>query len=353
MNETAFRELISGEKRGVSATLLRSLLSFCSVYYRSAVGARNSLYNRGVLSARRAAVPVVSVGNITTGGTGKTPFVAHLCRWFRERDVHVVLLSRGYRALDAAYNDEKLVLDQLCPDVPHLQDADRVKSARIACDEHGAQVLVLDDGFQHRRLARNLDVVLIDAVAPWGYGYLLPRGLLREPVAALRRADLIVLTRADQVASQRKQQILDRIARIRGDSDVAEVAFVPQRLRNSEGQSAGLDSLAGQRVAAFCGIGNPAAFQATLEKAGFIVEQDDLQVFADHHHYTAVELASIGERAVESRCAAILTTQKDLVKINRADLNGCPLWAVEIGTDVLAGEELLERVLSKIAERIS
>src|SRR4029077_18396307 len=116
--------------------------------------------------------------NLTTGGTGKTPFAAHLARWFREQNVRVAFLSRGYGAAPGDVNDEALVLDRLCPDVPHLQNRDRVEGARIACEEFESQLLILDDGFQHRRLARDLDIVLIDALNPWGYGHLLPRGML-------------------------------------------------------------------------------------------------------------------------------------------------------------------------------
>src|SRR4029079_10034726 len=124
-------------------------------------------------------------------------------------------------------NDEALVLEQLCPDVPHLQNPDRVASARVAREELDSQLLILDDAFQHRRLARDLDIVLIDALNPWGYGHLLPRGLLREPLSSLRRADLVVLTSADQCTPHARQSIIDRIASIRGQNQVVEVAYQP------------------------------------------------------------------------------------------------------------------------------
>src|SRR5262245_12493692 len=153
---------------------------------------RNWLYDRGWKRTHRAAVPVVSVGNLTVGGTGKTPCVEFVARWFRERDRRVAILSRGYGSTGGA-NDEAMVLEENLPDVPHLQGADRVALAAAAVEELESEVLVLDDGFQHRRLARDLDLVLVDATNPWGHGAVLPRGLLREPASGLRRAGAVLL----------------------------------------------------------------------------------------------------------------------------------------------------------------
>ncbi|MCA9071397.1 MAG: tetraacyldisaccharide 4'-kinase, partial [Planctomycetaceae bacterium] len=159
MNEAEFRALVSGAKRGVGAALLRAGLRGLSFGYLAGISVRNRLFDWGLKSVHNAEVPVVSVGNITTGGTGKTPMVAFLVNWFREQGVTPAILSRGYRAVDGGANDEKLVLDQLCPGVLHLQDPDRVASAQKAVKEYQGQVLVLDDGFQHRRLGRSLDLV--------------------------------------------------------------------------------------------------------------------------------------------------------------------------------------------------
>src|SRR5262249_10280904 len=155
---------------------------------------------------RRASVPVVSVGNLTLGGTGKTPCVEYVARFYRERDKRVAILSRGYGA-EEGHNDEALVLEANLTDVPHLQAADREALAAVALEELESEVLVLDDGFQHRRLARDLDLVLIDATNPWGHGYLFPRGLLREPVSGLRRADAVILTRCDQASDKDRGRI--------------------------------------------------------------------------------------------------------------------------------------------------
>src|SRR5205823_12595962 len=154
-----------------------------------------------------AAVPVVSVGNLTAGGTGKTPCVEYVARVYRQWEVRVAVLSRGYGS-HGGLNDEALVLEENLPDVPHLQGADRAALAAAAVEELESEVLVLDDGFQHRRLARDLDLVLLDATNPWGHGYLLPRGLLRESPKGLKRDGVVMLTRCDQVSG-------DEVIRIR------------------------------------------------------------------------------------------------------------------------------------------
>jgi tetraacyldisaccharide 4'-kinase len=206
-----YQELIRGSRRGVFANAARLGLQTVAFFYAAGVQLRNRGFDWGLLPIHRANVPVVSIGNLTAGGTGKTPMVAAVADWFTSRNMLPVILSRGYRALEDSLNDEKLVLDQLCPHVPHLQSPDRLKSAREASAHLGAQVLILDDGYQHRRLARDLDIVLIDALDPWGAGHLLPRGLLREPKSALQRADLVVLTRADQCAPGEKARLLNEI----------------------------------------------------------------------------------------------------------------------------------------------
>ncbi|HUG89945.1 MAG TPA: tetraacyldisaccharide 4'-kinase, partial [Planctomycetaceae bacterium] len=208
--------------------------------------------------------------------------------------------------------------------------------------------LILDDGFQHRRLARDLDIVLIDCLNPWGYGYLLPRGLLREPLAALQRADLILLTRADLCPAGEKRRIRQRVAAIRGRDECVEVEFRPTGLVNAEGETVPLEVLGGRSVAAFCGIGNPDGFRRTLQQQGCSLGTDGLRVFPDHHHYTTDDLDRLG-RAAEAGCAgALVTTLKDLVKINQTDLRGVSLWAVTLGTEVTVGAELLARSLEPI-----
>lgn len=346
MDEARFRALISGTRRGLVPAILRGGLRLLSFGYGLGARYRNCQFDRGTRPAVKAALPVISIGNLTTGGTGKTPLAAFVARWFRNHNVRVCFLSRGYRAQAGGQNDEALVLEQLCPDVPHLQGADRVQLARIAHEELDSQLLILDDGFQHRQLSRDLDIVLIDALNPWGYGALLPRGLLREPVAGLRRAHLAILTRCNQASPETVRAIRQQVEQLAPRLPIIETGFVPECLVNSRGETLEFRELQGKPVAAFCGIGNPDGFRQTLEQAGF--RPQGLREFADHHHYTRADIEMLIKFATGAKAQALLTTQKDLVKIASPDLQGVPVWAVQIGTRILAGESLLDQQLSRV-----
>jgi tetraacyldisaccharide 4'-kinase len=345
--QSAYHELIRGSKQGVFAGAARFGLQTAALFYAAAVQLRSAGYDSGLLPTHRADVPVVSIGNLTAGGTGKTPMVAAVADWFTSRGLRPVILSRGYRSLQNSINDEKLVLDQLCPNVPHLQSPDRVKSARKACEAHGAQVLILDDGFQHRRLARELDIVLVDALDPWGAGHLLPRGLLREPKSALARADLVVLTRADQCAPEKKERLVEEIHRASRARPLIEAYFQPAGLTNAAGEKAPTASIAGS-VAAFCGIGNPEGFRATLRSAGVETRLVGFRTFVDHYHYTTNDLADLAHWAKSLGANALITTQKDLVKIPQTELAGSPLWALTIRAQITSGNDLLHGLLQRL-----
>lgn len=354
MDEASLHNLMSGRRRDVGARLLRGALGVASYGYGVAVTLRNYAYDRGWLSVQHANVPVISLGNITTGGTGKTPLAAWLANWLVEQGYRPGILSRGYRSLHAepgslesAGNDEKRVLDRLCPGVPHLQQRDRVQSSKRLVDEFSCDVLLLDDGFQHRRLARDLDLVLIDALQPWGFRHLLPRGLLRESLAGLRRAGLVIVTRANQVADTDRRQLQDELRRIRDHAECVEVAFRPQRLLGLDGSIRDLNSMARQKGHAFCGIGNPEGFRQTLAT---IQIDFDLRAFPDHHHYTAEDLAGLAANAHDARVDLVLTTLKDLVKIPPTAWTGPPLYAVDIGVEFLSGEEVLTDRLRKLLQ---
>ena len=176
VDERWFLDVISGRQHGLLAAVTRWGLSMLTPCYRAGVSIRNQLFDLGWKRVHHVDVQVISVGNLTTGGTGKTPMVAWLAEWFRSQGKQPCIVSRGYRSLDEGGNDERRVLEQLCPNVPHEQNRDRVVAARRAIETHKSDVLILDDGFQHRRLSRDVDIVLIDALNPWGYGRLLPRG---------------------------------------------------------------------------------------------------------------------------------------------------------------------------------
>jgi len=292
-------------------------------------------------------VPVVSVGNLTLGGTGKTPMVEWMVRWFRRHGMRVTVVSRGYGAEGGSANDEALELQQKLPGVPHVQNPDRVEAARMAIAKFGCQVVVLDDAFQHRRIARDLDVVLLDALEPFGFGHVFPRGTLREPVTGLRRADVVVLTRSEMLEPASREAIRQQVAQVAPGADWAEANHGPQSLRNAAGRLEPTESLAGKAVAAFCGVGNPEGFRHTLRMCGYRVIA--FREFADHYRYTRADVDSLVTWADGLEVEAVLCTDKDLVKLGIDQLGRQPLWAVTIALGFLTGQPELESRLAALA----
>lgn len=341
-------EIVSGKRRGLAAHGLRAFLLFASGCYALVMIIRNWLYNIGMLRQQRVNVPVVVVGNLTVGGTGKTPVVEWVARYFRQHDCRVTLLSRGYQATEGP-NDEAMLLEANLPDVPHLQGRDRVASAHTAIEELESELLLLDDGFQHRRLARDLDIVLIDATRPWGYGYCLPRGMLREPLSGLRRAGLVLVTRTDQVESEQIDLIEKRIRAIAGNCPIVRCSHVPVCLQNSE-EELPISSLQGQRVAAFCGIGNAESFYQMLRS----LHADVLatRTFPDHHAYTRADVDELAGWATSLHEGTwLLTTQKDWVKLRCNTLGNKSLWSLRIGIEIMQGLEQLEHCLQTVISK--
>lgn len=338
-----YHSLVRGEARGLGAALVRGGLWVVSVPYGIAVRLRNRLYDWNWLARHRARVPVISVGNLTLGGTGKTPCVEWIARYFRQRAVRVAILSRGYGSREGR-NDEAFVLEENLPDVPHLQHPDRVALAETAVTELESEVLILDDGFQHRRLHRNLDIVLIDATNPWGHGRLFPAGLLREPASSLHRAGMILLTRCDLVRRDGLRKLGERVKRLAPGVPVAETRHRLACFVNSAGATRSLEELSGSAAAAFCGIGNPDAFRQSLAKLGTNVVA--FRTFADHRDYTREDVEDLRAWARGQREGTVLfTTQKDLVKLRVARLGERELWALRIELEVGAGQEALEQRL--------
>ncbi len=324
--EESFYTLVSGRRRGIGPSLLRGLLRIASVPYGWGAGVRNRLFDWGWKPSERVTVPVVSVGNLTLGGTGKTPCVAEHGR-----------------------NDEALVLEKDLPGVPHLQVADRVALAKTAVEELESEVLVLDDGFQHRRLARDLDVVLVDATEPWGLGYLFPRGLLRESPRGLNRAGVVMLTRCDQVAEETRARLRQEVSRLAPQAPLVETKHGPVELVGNGQQTESLALLSARPVAAFCGIGNPDAFRRTLTDQGAAVCA--FRTFPDHHLYSRADVDDLRHWAREQPTdCVVVTTQKDLVKLRLSDLAGRPLWALRIRLQALAegGTAALDQQLRSI-----
>lgn len=351
-DEQFWLQVISGERRGFASGLLRCLLWLLTPPYRLIIQLRNLAYDNGWKQSVTAPLRIISIGNLTTGGTGKSPLVIWLAEQLRARGRRVCVLSRGYKGSAAGENDESLELADRLPDVPQLVNPDRAASAHIASEELEMEAGLLDDGFQHRQLRRDLDLVLIDATEPFGFGYLLPRGLLREPRGSLRRADRVVITRANQISAERLSALRKELERFCPADRIAICAMVPRQLRQADGRHFPLDLVAGKKLFAFCGLGNPAAFFRTAEPLGQSLVGS--QAFPDHHPYTPDDLNQIAEAGRHCGAEALLCSHKDLVKLGRNQLGALPLYALLIEVQFLAGEpELLaavDAVLSQTAD---
>ncbi len=302
---------------------------------------------------------VICVGNVTTGGTGKTPLVAWVYKTivsnsrFQISDSQCAILTRGYKAAEDSgretqgHSDEISVLAESCPGAKVIVNPDRVAGAAEALTEFGAKVLIMDDGFQHRRLARDLDIVTIDATQPFGYGKMLPAGLLREPVASLRRAQAAVMTRCDQIAQPDLDELERKLRSIHPKIVVARSIHAPVCVRSADQDCMDIEQLRGKKVFAFCGIGNPEAFQSTVRGMG--CELVGAKVYDDHHHYTDGDIADIRSQAERLGADLILTTQKDWTKVSRlaAASKSIPLAYLVIEIKFLAGENQLTALIEE------
>jgi tetraacyldisaccharide 4'-kinase len=338
-----FHAIVRGERRGPLAVAARLGLWAASGPYRLGVWWRNRGYDRGRRPVVRAGVPVVSVGNLTLGGTGKTPCVEFVAGFYRDRGLQAAILSRGYGAA-AGPNDEALVLEENLPDVPHLQDPDRAAAATRAVEELESEVLVLDDGFQHRRLHRDLDVVLIDATLPPHRDRMFPRGTLREPEGSLARAAVVLLTRCDQAPDADATR--DRLTARYPHLTVATSEHRPTELLGGATPEP-VETLRGRRVAGFAGIGNPPAFLQTLRDLGATVV--GFRSYPDHHRYTRADVDDL--RAWASGMfddLVMVTTQKDWVKLRLPDLAGRPLRAVRVGIAFRDGRDAFVAALANV-----
>jgi len=354
LDQNQFSEIVSGRRRDAKARIARTLLRMASLGYRLVVHIRNVLYDHRILRTHRVNAPVLCIGNLTTGGTGKTPLVAWLCQTTRrksqiaDQNRQVAILTRGYKTRSGEASDEPALLAEQCPDVPVVVNPDRVAGAAEAIQAHGAQTLVMDDGFQHRRLARDLDIIAIDATVPFGYGRLLPAGLLREPISGLKRAHAVVLTRCDQVSEEALAQTEAQIRRINPELVIARSIHAPTAIRTTGGAEPPLAQMKGKRVFAFCGIGNPQAFFRTIERLGAILT--GTRAFDDHHRYTAEELVALHGEAHRRQASLVLTTQKDWTKVVQAGVpeGDPPLACLTINLKITTGEEMLTSLIDRV-----
>ncbi|MEC8555535.1 MAG: tetraacyldisaccharide 4'-kinase [Planctomycetota bacterium] len=348
-----FRKLITTPKPNPTEFGLRGLLRLLCPLYWIAAKLKNVAYDRGWKTAHPTPLPTISVGNLSVGGTGKSPVVAWIARELRQQGLRVAILSRGYGQLDDGRNDEALELELALPDVPHLQNPDRCQAAELAAEELEMQAIVLDDAFQHRRIERHIDIVLVDATDPPAAQSVLPRGLYREPLSSLARADLVLLTRSDQVSDEALKRWQKKIAR-HCEAPILHAKHGPQELQQvgrgaqSIFDSAGDSTLRGKKVLAFCGIGNPGAFFQTLKGLG--VELVDTRVWPDHHAYEADDIQALAQWVQEhSDAEEVICTVKDWVKVQTSQLAGKDLIALSIQLQLSQeDQQLLRKMLSKL-----
>ena len=364
--ETFVLEVILEERQDKRAAVARIVLLLLSGVFRVAIKLRRILYDARILRDSTLGVQVIAVGNLTVGGTGKTPVVEKFARELQNQGRTVAILSRGYRSkpppltrrlvnklllrddftpprivsdgksllLDSeTAGDEPYMLASNLKDVVVLVDKDRVKSGRYAIEKFGCDTLLLDDGFQYWKLAgRRRDIVLIDCQAPFGNERLLPRGTLREPPSHLARASTIFITKSDgQTEALRK-----RIAKYNPTAGIIECIHQPLYFEDVfTGEQQGLELLKGRRVASLSGIAQPESFEKSLARLG--AELVYAKRFADHHRFTQQEVLNVINRSKKRQAEMILTTQKDAVRFPKIDRRDLPIYFMRVEIKILTG----------------
>ena len=334
-----------------------------SALFGAAVKARSAGYRNGLLKTHRVSAPVISVGNITVGGTGKTPLVQWLARRLADGGRRVCIITRGYGRENpnqrvvvtdgekilcdiARSGDEAMMLAwSLLGRAVVVCEADRVSAAQWASEAFKSDALILDDGFQHRRLARDLDIVTIDATNPFGNGRLLPAGILREPVKSLSRADCVVLTRVSDEASP---ELIDRIRKVTS-APILQSRTVIRQIRSLDlTDGAHETEQLSQPLAAFCAVGNAQAFFEQLRKAGLEIAHQ--AAFRDHHKYSQSDVDRLTQQATTNGAEVLITTAKDAVKLQslRFDL---PCYVAEIEVEISEPATLLALIEQAITRK--
>lgn len=355
----SIHELLSGRRRGIWPTALRGLLSAAEPFFRGAVAMRNWCYDRGVFRSNRIQAPVISVGNITAGGTGKTPVVRWLASRLRGLGFHPAILMRGYMRVGGVSDEEDLLratLSDAPPVIVHARPDRAAGAAEVLQGHPETDIFILDDGFQHRRLHRDFDLVLIDATAPFGYGHLHPRGLLREPTSALKRADAFVLTRSDLIDEAHRSVLEETLRGMNHLAPVYRTRHVLTGLRSASLSAAAspdlpIEALARHPFYAVAGIANPAALHRQLSAFGDRYRGH--RWYADHHEYTAGDIDHIRSEAKAAGADIIIATEKDWRKLRRfanATEPGARIHRLELSVHFLPpGEDgLLELIRTRL-----
>ena len=341
-------------------------LSALSVAYRAALAMRAQAYRWGLLRTGRLPCPVVSVGNLTLGGSGKTPTVELAVRTLQELGAFPAVVSRGYgRATRGVYvvadrdgvrvdtrraGDEPVLLAERLPGVPVVVGENRHEAGRMAVERCGATALVLDDGFQHRTLAKDLEILVVQGRAPWGNARVFPRGMLREPLSALARAHLVVVTNpagAEPVAA-----VTATVRRFNPSAAVLAARYqVEDAIETQSGRRLPVSELAGRRLIAFAGLGSPQGFADTLDAAA--VRTVGFVEFPDHHWFTERDLSELARDARAAGAQGLITTEKDWVRVRELPPSPLPLWVLPVRLVIESGLELWQRRLAGVLAHAS
>lgn len=361
-------DVILERRAGKRAGILRWLLLAISFLYRGIVRLRLYLFRKHIMRRHQLGCPVISIGNLTVGGTGKTPVVEKLARDLTERGRRIAILSRGYKSvrrrqpgkkqaivrvvseggallLDSkTAGDEPFMLAKNLRGVAVVVEKNRVACGRHAVTELGSDLLILDDGLQYLKLHRRFDLVLIDREAPFGNEHLLPRGTLREPPENLRRATHILITKCD---GSDISALLERIRKYNRTAPILECRHRPVELQDfATGDIIPLEKLQGLRAGALSAIASPESFEAGLQRLG--VELELTQSFADHHRYSRREMERFLKRCERRGVSCILTTEKDAVRMPRLFQQSIPIYYLRIEIEIIRGIEHWNRMLDQL-----
>jgi len=331
--------LVTGRRKGPAAGIARAALGAMSLLYGGALRLRAAAFALGLRRRHRLHGAVIGVGNLTLGGTGKTPMVELLTRRLEARGLKVAVLSRGYGREVAGVDDEEFGAGL------RLTGPDRLALARRAFGEFRCDVAVLDDGFHDFRLQRDLDIMMVDASSPLGNGKLFPAGFLREPASGLRRADLIVISRGDMLNAGELALLRDGLSTLSGGKPVLASVHRPRAPRAFAGETAP-DSLAGRRILGFCGLGNPMGFESTLRSQKSEIAA--FRPFPDHHPYSETELDGLEAEARELEVDALVTTEKDAARLSRREWT-VPVWVLGVDLEIVSGAGDLDAALDRLA----
>ena len=330
-------------------------LYLLSLPYGGVVRSRSLFYSLGLLKTKTLLCPVISVGNITVGGTGKTPLVMALAKGLMERGIPIAILSRGYKGKKTSEpvvsdgktiflspeesGDEPFLMAQACKGIPVLVGKNRFITGRIALQRFGVKGLLLDDGYQHLPIHRDINILLIDSHIGFGDHHLLPRGILREPLSHLRRANLFLLTKLED--PEISQLLEKKIHEIHPSSQVFHSHYEPVSLIDSKEEQEELHSLKGKKILALSGIANSNYFSSLLRKCGMEIVRE--AIFPDHHLYATEDLPFIEEKS--RGVDYIVTTEKDMVKLKKLNVDHLPLRALRIEVKIWEEKEFYQKVL--------